>query len=311
MRRCTLVGVVVGTLLLAALIAVILFFVLQSKSKSKNALTAESSEIRDTVLKSFNSIIRLISTTNVAIPDLYTGCGGSTINRLKFCGNVKYGGTIDVGGSALCSIPYNACRAGCTAACIPCHIIPFVSCDTPCKKCPEACKKVYDICSGGTNAEWSVNVLEVFDLGNTFRVEDLHSFTLDKNETSGYDLGMKLVVRTTPKAQVDIRTTAGLGNYKGNVGLGNLKITVPVELTYNCTTKQTTLKKLDEVQVEGVDVHFEFSSLNDVIKKQIYKLAKSKIDDTIKDKLQDKLTSFFKDFIQTELLSRLQLNLNC
>ena len=226
---------------------------------------------------------------------------------------MKYSGTIEIGGSAACSIPYNACKAGCQVACIPCHIIPFVSCKVPCTDCPNACKRVFDACSGATKAEWSVNVLEVSNLANTFSVTEFDTFDLEKNaSTNSYDVPVKLVVTTTPKANVDIRTTASLGNYQGDVTLGNLKVTIPLTLHYDCTSQRTTLKKLDKLEVQGVDVKFEFGGLSDIIKKEIYKLAKSKIDNTIKEKLEDQLTSLFKDFIQSQILSALPpLNITC
>lgn len=317
MNQCTKVGVIVGTVLLAVVIAVVLFLVLQnvakkSKQKTETPLGVDSNDVYNVVRDAFNSLIQFISTVDIRIPDLYQGCSGSTINQLQFCGNLKYSGTVEVGGSVACSIPYNTCRAGCTAACLPCHLIPFVSCKVPCTDCPNACKRAFEACSGATKAEWSVNVLEAFDIGNTFRVTSFDSFFLNKNDTNNeYDIGVTATVAASPLANVDIRTTANLGNYKGTVGLGNLKIKIPIAFTYNCTTKQTTLKKLDTLQIDGVNVQFRFSGMSDIIRKAIYSVAKGKIDSTIKDVLQDKLTSLFKDFIESDLLPRLQLNISC
>ncbi len=315
MRRSAKITVIVLSVALVIFIALILVFTLKPKKPKKptesEALKNTSSEVRDFIKEGFNGLIKLMSSIPVPIPDLYSGCSGSTINRIKFCGNLKYSGTIDVGGSVACSIPYNACRAGCQAACIPCHFIPFVSCKVPCTDCPNACKRVYDACSGGTKAEWSVNVLEAFDIGNTMTISDFESFSLDQNTTGGYDVTMKLVVATSPSANIDVRTTASLGNYKGNVKLGNLKVTIPVQLQYNCRSRQTTLKKFDKLQVQGVDVQFNLPEIADVIRRAIFSVAKSKIDDTLKSTLEDKLTSLFSDFIRTELLPKLQLGIPC
>ena len=122
---------------------------------------------------------------------------------------------------------------------------------------------------------------------------------------------MKLVVAASPKANVDIRTTAEIGNYKGNVGLGNLKITVPLELVYSCNSGNVFFRKLDKLQIDGIDLKFEFTTIEGKLKEQIYKLAKGNIESTLRDTLQDKLTSLFNDFIKSEFIPKLQLNIPC
>lgn len=309
MRRPTKIAlIVVGSVLLAVVIALILFFVL--RPKATGVLATATDEIRDLVKNTFNTVLKIVSSVPLPLPDLYGGCSGSTINRLKFCGNLKYSGSFDVGGSVACSLPYNACRAGCTVLCEPCHLIPFVSCKVPCTDCPNACKRVFDKCNEGTKAEWSVNVLEAFDIGNTMSIADFSEFSLRKS-LGTYILKMQLVVAASPKANVDIRTTAEIGNFQGNVDLGNLKITVPLELVYACNTGDMLFRKLDKLQIDGIDLHFEFTTIEGKLKEQIYKLAKGNIENTLRDTLQDKLTSLFKDFIKSELLPRLKLNIPC
>jgi hypothetical protein len=141
-------------------------------------------------------------------------------------------------------------------------------------------------------------------------IADFQSFSL--SESLGTQvMKMQFVVAASPKANIDIRTTGEIGNYQGNVGLGNLKITVPLELAYSCETGQVSLNKLDKLQIDGIDLKFEFTTISGKLKEQIYKLAKGTIESTLRDTLQDKLTTLFRDFIKTELLPRLKLPIVC
>jgi len=305
------------TIFILIVIGVIVFLILSPKKKTTSTVKnigvpndVQRSE-GELIKQALSVTIKLLSTASLPIPDIYNGCSGSTINKINFCGNLKASGGYDIGGNFACNIPYSACKAACTAGCIACKIIPLIKCGKPCDSCPKGCKTVYDACSKATKVTWSVNVLYTSGLGNTMDVLNFESFSIDKEENR-YLITMRIPVKSSPMVNVDIRTTAEIGNYQGNIGLGNLKIIIPMELYYDCVTKQTTLKKLNLLKVEGINLAFHFApTISGKLKDSIYSLAKGKLESVVKNVLQTKLTPIFEKLITNQLLPQLQLNINC
>ncbi len=313
---------VILTIVIFVLIVVIVFLIL-SPRESRNLQPLKKKEpyvgddisgIKELVKQSLKITIKLLSTMSTPIPDVYHNCSGSTINKINFCGNLKASGGYDIGGSFVCKATYSTCDTGCTIACGLCKITPFVKCGTPCNTCPKNCKSVYDSCTGALKVNWSVNILYAFDLGNTMDILDFESFTIDKsiNDTNKYEITMRVPVKSSPSVNIDIRTTASIGNYQGNIGLGNLKIVIPLKLYYDCISKQTTLKKLNQLEVGGINLAFNFAtSVSGKLKEAIYALAKDKLENAVKNVLQTKLTPLFEKLITNEFLPRLQLGISC
>jgi hypothetical protein len=301
---CQTTAIIIIAVFLALLIGLILWFVLGLKPKPIPTGSLGGPDIVGAIQFGLQKLVETLSKNNVSID---TGCSGSNVNILNFCNDkVKASGSLDIGGSAACSIPYQSCKAACTVACGACRVVPFVGCGKPCDDCPKACQAVYDACSNQTRVEWSVNVLEVGDLANTMTILPLDSFSA-RTRQGKHILSAKIPVTLKPYANIDVRTTGTVGNYQGRVGFGNLKFVVGMEFLYDCATKQATLRNMDPIQISGMNLDFAFAnSFVGALKNALYSLAKSKIESAVTDVLQDKLTSLFQSWIQSELLPQLQ-----
>jgi hypothetical protein len=310
LRVLTIVAIV---LILIVIVFGVLFFI-QLPNTTKSILRSESGEVRDFIQDSLQLAIQTASKYNVPLPDLYNGCSGSTINKLRFCGNLKMSDSYNVGGNQVCEVPKQACRAGCAIGCTACKIIPFVSCRGPCNDCYNGCQTVYDKCAGALKVTWSVNVLEVSHLADTMHVDQLESFALRFDaKTNQYKIPMRIHLTVSPLANVDIRVTTGLANYQGDVSLGTLQVILPLELYYDCQTKRVGLQQLEKLTVSGVSLGFaSVASLSAiVIKSIINSTVKSKLDTAVQNAIASKLNEFFETFMRSEFVPKLQLNITC
>ncbi len=304
MRTCSIV-ILVFVIVVVLLIVVGVVLMSKKARQSKTVQTSLNSDVANAIRNTLDTVIKFVSSTNFPVPDVFTECVNSTVNRLRFCGGIKYSGSIDIGGVAVCDLPRFSCRSACSLPCTACHLIPFISCKTPCTTCPQACDEIYNECAGALKAKWTVNVVEVFDIANTMSLQDLdfETFTLQKVENS-YVISARIPIKVSPSIKVDVSTTGGIGNYQGAVKLGNLKIVVPIEFAFDCETKKTTLKELKKLEVSGINLSLDTMSITAKLKELVFKLVKSNIENTIRDVLQDKLTDIFRTFIQSEFIPR-------
>ena len=302
--------VVILVLLLVG-IGISIYFVVRPK-RSMLFRTAYDAQIAGLIQTTMRVVLQIMTSTNAPIPDVYDGCSGSTVNRIRFCNHLRETGGFDVGGSVACGLPFQACRSACDTACTACHFVPFISCTTPCKTCPHACQEVYDQCSQTLKVKWGVNVIDAYDIGNTMNVKDFETFSIEPStEENKHVISIRLPVEASPSVTVDVRSTGQIFTYSGRISLGNLKIIVPIDLYYDCATKGISLKELKNLEVSGVNLNFGKVVTEASLRNAIIAIAKPKLESVVTNVLQDKLTPLFKTFIQDQFLPRLQINVPC
>jgi hypothetical protein len=307
-----LIAIIILVIIILAMIGTLVWALL-TRQPSAVSLSTEYPEWAGLIQIALQATLQLLSQTNAPVPDIYKNCPGSTVNRLKFCDKLKTSGNFDVGGigSIMCSTPYTACKAACAVGCAGCHLIPFIGCGKPCNDCPNTCKKAYNLCTGAYTVSWSVNVKEVTNLANTMKVLPFESFSVggDKKKKILY---AKIPIEVKPQALIDVRTTGTVGNYQGAVDLGKLKAMLSIEFAYDCKTKQTTLRKLYNIQVSGVDLNFHFADgFLSQLKAALFNAAKTKLNPAVKKALEEKLSPLFETWVVKEVLPKVKLNIAC